>query len=198
MDHVTAPATDLGYSDGKADFEDAWGDGLTGWFTNQVYASPVKNYYVSTPGIAAQTFIEDSAAGDLKTLYQQLQHKWFMSGHLSKWYVSMNIISTALASYTKAHQAAFMFKLGPQYVRRTVVYPLQRKILSEAHKDYPDDIAFAYITGDILQVYDVNCLIHLAASTSAAKSEIGGWTMNGLFMSSDSRDMSAYRPPVRG
>jgi hypothetical protein len=196
--NVTAPVTDLGYSDGKADFEDAWGDGLTSYFTNQVYAQPVKNYYVSTPGIAAQTFIEDSSAGDLKTLYQQLQHKWFMSGQLDKWYVSLNIIATAVASYSKATQAAFMFRLGPQYMRRTVVYPLQRKILSEAHKDYPDDIAFAFITGDILQFYDKNILIHLAAGTSAAKSEIGGWSMNGLFMSSDSRNMSAFRPPVRG
>jgi hypothetical protein len=196
--NVTQPNTDLGYSDGKADFEAAFRGGLNSWYGNQVFAQPVKNYYVSTPGIAAQTYIEDSTVGDLKTLAQQLQHKWFVNGPLDKWYISNNIIATALASYTKATQAAFMFRLGPQYMRRTVVYPLQRKILSEAHKDYPDDIAFAYITGDILQFYDKNILIHLAAGTSAAKSEIAGWDLNGVFMTGDKIPMSAYRPPVRG
>jgi hypothetical protein len=195
--NVTQPNTDLGYSDGKADFEAVFRGGLSSYYTNQVFAQPVKNYLVTTPGIAAQTYIEDSTVGDLKTLAQQLQHKWFINGPLSKWYVSNNIDDTALGSYTKATQAAFMFRLGPQYMRRTVVYPLQRKILSEAHKDYPDDIAFAYITGDILQFYDKNILIHFAAGTSNAKSEIAGWDMNGLFMSPSLTKMEAYRPPVR-
>ena len=126
-----------------------------------------------------------------------IRHKWFINGPLNKWFISNNIISTALASYSKATQAAFLFKLGPSVMRRTVVYPLQRKILAESHKDYPDDIAFAYITGDILQIYDKNALIHLAASTSAAKSELAGFDMNGLFMSADLGKMEAYRPPVR-
>lgn len=195
--NVTTPVTDLGYSDGKADFDDAFADILGSWFDNQVYEKPVKNYYVTTPGICGQTFVDDSTTGDLKTLYQQIQHKWFMSGDFDKWYCSLNVVATALA-ISKSQQAAFAFRIGPATMRRTVVYPLQRKILSEAHKDYPDDIAFAFITGDILQFYDKNSLIHCAASTSTSKSEITGWTMNGLFMDSGTLGQSAYRPPVRG
>lgn len=194
---VTAPDAQLGYSSGKSDFDEGFADFLTSWHTNAVYESPVGNVLVSTPGHAAETTLHDSTYGNMKTLYQQLQDKWFRSGELSSWYISQNICSTALASMTKATQHMYAFKLGPSTVRRVVVYPLQRKILSEKFKTYPDDIAFAYITGDIIKVYDGNALLRGAAGVSASKCQHAGWRMSGLFMDADSQGQKAYVPPTR-
>lgn len=193
--NLTSPSTDGGFSGGLADFNDNFADILTSWKSNSVYA-PASNVYVSTPGIAAETTLHDSTAGDLKTLYQQLQDKWFVSGEFNSWYISENIVSTALTSMTNSTQEFFSMKVGPSYIKRTVVYPLQRKILSEKFKTYPDDIAFAYITGDILQVYDPNCLI-TSHATSACKTQVKGWRMNGLFMDGNTVYQKAYQPPIR-
>lgn len=195
VDQVTTPATDLGYSSGKVDFDDMFLDTLSAFKTNSVFAAGT-NVLVTTAGIASETAVHDSTYLH-KTLFQDIQDKWFRSGRVGAWYVSDNIVSTALASMTKATQAAYMFRMTPNYIRRTVVYPLQRKILSEKYKTYPDDIAFAYITGDIIQVYDGNAAIHCAAGSSAAKAQYRGWEMNGLFMTPSSGGYKDYRPPVR-
>lgn len=169
-------------------------DTLSAFKTNAVYANGT-NVLVTTAGIAAETTLHDSTYLH-KTLYQDIQDKWFKGGSFGAWYISDNIVSTALASMTKATQAAYVLKMTPNYIRRTVVYPLQRKILSEKYKTYPDDIAFAYITGDIIQVYDGNAVIHCAASTSAAKAQYRGWDMNGIFMTPGSAGYKDYQTPT--
>jgi hypothetical protein len=189
---LTSPAADCGFSDGKADFEDNFIDIKNSWYGNKVYA-PSPTVYVSTPGIAAQTYVEDSAVGDLKTLYQQIQHKWFQSGAIDSWWISHNLKSTAEASMTKNTQQYLAIKATPNYIRRVVVYPLQRKILSDKYKTFPDDIAFAYITGEIQQIYDANAIL---TNTSSCKAEYRGWETNGLFMTANSAGPRALRPGV--
>jgi len=192
---LTSPAADYGFSDGKADFEDNWMDMLASWQTYRVFGANWRNFvYISTPGIAAQTYIDDSAVGDLKTLYQQLQHKWFLNGEISSWYRTENITSVALASLSTATQRYVGIIADPMYIQRKVVYPLQRKILSDKFKTYPDDIAFAYITGDILQVYDRRAIISAGSSFGThCKSELVGWGANGLFMDGNTKGVRAYQ-----
>lgn len=183
-DALVAPDAPCSYSGGKADFDNAFMAHLTGFMTNNVWNTNVKNYWVTTPGIATETLLHDSTYGNQKTLFQFIQDKWFRSGEMHRWYTSWNINATAMASQTKATQKVMTMKLGPNTVKRTVVYPLQRKILSEKYKTYPDDIAFAYITGDILTVYDGNAIIEGAATVggSTSRSQLVGWQNNGLFM----------------
>ena len=75
-----------------------------------------------------------------------------------------------------------MFKNHPNYIKRTIVYPLQRKAI--LNKKYSDDVAFAYFTGDILTVYDANAIV---MSASDVVTNYKGWTMNGLFMDANTR-----------
>ena len=206
-DGIISPGTTYGFSAGKTTFEDNWMDILTALHGNRVFGSGMRPIvYATTPGICAEEHLHDSTVGDLKTEYQQLQHKWFRTGEIASWYCTENLCSTAIASMTKSTQRWISFVADPAYIRRTVVYPLQRKILSEKFKTYPDDIAFAYITGDILQVYDYNAIVGMgsdagcAASgtgwTSFAKCQLAGWRMNGLFMDGQSVGPRALRPGV--
>lgn len=190
---LTSPSTDYGFSGGKTDFEDCFQDALRSWYGNSVFGSNT-NIWVTTPGIGAEATNNDSTVGDLKTLTQQLQHKWFQTGEMTEWWIDKDIVATTVSSMTKTTQKYVFFKASPRYVKRTVVYPLQRKILSEKHKTYPDDIAFAYITGDILQCYDTNSII---VCGSSAKCQATGWRLNGLFMSASEINYRAFRPPVR-
>jgi hypothetical protein len=124
-----------------------------------------------------------------------------MTGPLDSWYISDNLTSTATASIAKDTQRWLMFVASPNYIRRTVVYPLQRKILSERFKTYPDDIAFAYITGDILQVYDNNAIVGPGSDSNAGSGTHGkctyaGWDMNRLFMDSNTVALRALRPGI--
>jgi hypothetical protein len=192
--NLTSPSTDGGFSGGLADFNDNFADILTSWKGNSVYGDAA-NVYVSTPGIIAETTLHDSTAGDLKTLAQQMHHKWFLSGDFDAWYCSENLVSTALASMTNSTQEFFAARFSPKYIRRTVVYPLQRKIMLD--KQYSDDVKFAYITGDVHQVYDGNCLI-TSHSTSACKTQQKGWRMNGLFLDNTrSTGQKQFQAPIR-
>lgn len=192
---LTSPNTDCGFSSGKSDFDDNFADILSSWYGNSVFGAQTNsNVYLSMAGIAAETTLHDAGYGDQKTEYQRIQGKWIVSGELSSWYVSQNLSATALASLTVSTQEYLAIKASPNYIRRTVVYPLQRKILSEAHKEYPDDIAFAYITGDILQVYDSNAII---TCTTHALTQVTGWRMNGLFMDSNTVYQKGYQAPIR-
>jgi hypothetical protein len=200
-DGIISP-TDYGFSQGKTDFEQCFRDALTAFKGNSVFSGGGKPVaFVTTAGIADETYVHDSTVGDLKTEYQVLQHKWFMTGPLDSWYISDNLTSTATASIAKDTQRWLMFVASPNYIRRTVVYPLQRKILSERFKTYPDDIAFAYITGDILQVYDNNAIVGPGSDSNAGSGTHGkctyaGWDMNRLFMDSNTVALRALRPGI--
>ena len=196
---ITSPSTEGGFSSGKADIEDNFQDICTEYHSNSVYGSgqtPI--VYATTPGICAETYVHDSTVGDLKTDYQILQHKWFKDGGpMAAWYCSDNMCSVAKASMDNSTQKWVSFMADPAYIRRTVVYPLQRKILSEKFKTYPDDIAFAYITGDILQVYDHNAIVGWGSTNNTFNTcTYTGWDMNRLFMDNSSGGMRAYRPRI--
>lgn len=198
-DLIITPSTDMNFDAGKGDFDEAFEDSMTEFMSNSVFGAGgtigSNNVFITTSGIATETYMHDATTLDFKTLYQVLQDKWFVSNNIGAWYVSDNLVSTALASMTSATQAALMIKASPNYIRRTVVYPLQRKILSEKFKTYPDDVAFAYITGDILQMYDGNACQAFHGSTSNAVCTLRGFVMNGLFMDGQTTGIKARQPP---
>lgn len=200
VDAVITPGTACAYSSGKANFDEAYEDSMTEFMSNSVFGAGGtiggENVFITTSGIATETYLHDATTLHYKTLYQILQNKWYRSNNIGSWYVSDNLVSTALASMTSATQAALMIKASPNYIKRTVVYPLQRKILSEKFKTYPDDIAFAYITGDILQVYDGNATQMLKGAASMAVANLRGFIMNGLFMDGQTGGIKALQAPM--
>ena len=171
-------STDEVLTAGKADFDDLFVTFLGNFRTYKVYGGG-KNVLVSTSGISDEMFVNDSAVGAEKTLYQMMQDKWFRSGQVDSWWVTNNLEYDTNAL---TNQRVMMMKLSPNYIKRTIVYPLQRKAIMD--KRYSDDVAFAYITGDILQVYQ-----HTAISVCAGDctSSNVGWSMNGKFMDSNTQ-----------
>jgi len=197
---ITSPGATYGFSSGVTDFDDNYADILKSWYDNSVFGGgPESNVYVTQAGIAAETSIHDSAVGDLKSAYQVIQDKWFRTGDFDSWYVTNNLTSVATASITSAKQRWLALKMTPNYIRRTVVYPLQRKTLSDKFKTYKDDVAFAYITGDILQVYDRRAICGPSSGTTThGKCQRTGWRENGLFMDRNTGIyMAGYRAPIR-
>ena len=112
-----------------------------------------------------------------------------MSGALAAWYIDNNIEADANAVAT---QKLMMLKLGPNYIRRYVVYPLQRK--ARLDKVYSDDLKMAFITGDILVRYDANAIV---TDDSDNTTTSAGLMTNGLFMDASSGRMQPAAPGIR-
>ena len=176
-------------ANGKEDFDDMFIMMLQSMNSNAIYGTS-KRVFVSTSGLACETLDNDSAVGDLKTLYQQIQDKWFKSGIIDEWYIDNNIEADTNATNT---QRAMLLALSPNYIKRTIVYPLQRK--ARLDKTYSDDLAFAYITGDILQVYDANAIVNGDADLTTT---YAGFLPNQLFMTANSNGPQNMQAPRSG
>jgi hypothetical protein len=107
---------------------------------------------------------------------------------VSKWIIDDNIEADTLATNT---QRAMMVKLSPHVLRRHVVYPLQKKPL--ANKDFPDDIAYAILTADILHYINLNGATICSADVT---SSVAGFIRNGTFMTGSAPNGVAQTPPV--
>ena len=157
-------------------------------FSNEVFA-PATNVLVTTSGLAAEMYFNDNAVGETKSLYQRFQEKWMMSGALAAWYIDNNIEADVNAVAT---QKLMLLKLGPNYIRRYIVYPLQRK--ARLDKVYSDDLKMAFITGDILVRYDANAIVTDDADVTVTNA---GLMTNGLFMDANSGRMRPAAPGIR-
>ena len=173
---------------GMADWNDLMIKLLGATFSNDVFA-PASNVLVTTSGLAAEMYFNDNAVGETKSLYQRFQEKWIMSGALDAWYIDNNIEADANAVAT---QKLMFLKLGPNYIRRYVVYPLQRK--ARLDKVYSDDLKMAFITGDILVRYDANAIVTDDADNTTTHA---GLMTNGLFMDRTTQRMAPAAPGIR-
>ena len=168
-------SVDDDFTAGLADWNDAYETMLTAYRTTKLFAKPSRNILVTSSGLASEMFINDSTVGALKTLYQQIQDKWYRSNNqMDQWWVSQHLFNGASSA---ANQQIMTLKLSPSYIKRTIVYPLQRKAILD--KRYSDDVAFAYITGDILQIYESSCILK---QSTLATASLDGWVESGLFM----------------
>ena len=173
---------------GIEDWNDLMVKLLGSTFGNNVFA-PATNVLVTTSGLAAEMYFNDNAVGETKSLYQRFQEKWIMSGAIAAWYIDNNIEADDNAVAT---QKLMMLKLGPNYIRRYVVYPLQRK--ARLDKVYSDDLKMAFITGDILVRYDANAIVTDDADNTTTSA---GLMTNGLFMDASSGRMQPAAPGIR-
>ena len=173
---------------GIEDWNDLMVKLLGSTFGNNVFA-PATNVLVTTSGLAAEMYFNDNAVGETKSLYQRFQEKWIMSGAIAAWYIDNNIEADDNAVTT---QKLMMLKLGPNYIRRYVVYPLQRK--ARLDKVYSDDLKMAFITGDILVRYDANAIVTDDADNTTTSA---GLMTNGLFMDASSGRMQPAAPGIR-
>ncbi|KKN60495.1 hypothetical protein LCGC14_0531410 [marine sediment metagenome] len=174
---------------GIADWNDLMIKLLGSTFSNAVFAPGVSNVLVTTSGLAAEMYFNDNAVGETKSLYQRFKEKWVMSGALTAWYIDNNIEADANATNT---QKLMFLKLGPNYIRRYVVYPLQRK--ARLDKVYSDDLKMAFITGDILVRYDANAIVTDDADNTTTHA---GIMTNGLFMDASTGRMAPAAPGIR-
>ena len=173
---------------GITDWNDLMIKLLGSTFGNNVFARAT-NVLVTTSGLAAEMYFNDNAVGETKSLYQRFQEKWMMSGALAAWYIDNNIEADANAVAT---QKLMLLKLGPNYIRRYVVYPLQRK--ARLDKVYSDDLKMAFITGDILVRYDANAIVTDDADNTTTSA---GLMTNGLFMDATTGRMKPAAPGIR-
>lgn len=173
---------------GIADWNDLMIKLLGSTFGNAVYA-PHTKVLVTTSGLAAEMYFNDNAVGETKSLYQRFKEKWIMSGAIDSWYIDNNIEADANAVGT---QKLMMLALGPNYIRRYVVYPLQRK--ARLDKIYSDDLKMAFITGDILVRYDANAIVTDDADNTTTSV---GLMTNGLFMDASMGRIQPAVPAIR-
>jgi len=173
---------------GIVDWNDLMIKLLGSTFGNAVFA-PATNVLFTTSGLAAEMYLNDNAVGETKSLYQRFQEKWMMSGAIAAWYIDNNIEKDTNAVAT---QKLMMVKMGPNYVRRYVVYPLQRK--ARLDKVYSDDLKMAFITGDILVRYDANAIVTDDADNTTT---LAGLMTNGLFMDATTQRMAPAAPGIR-
>jgi hypothetical protein len=140
---------------------------------------PGQNIFLSSSGIAHEMFLNDSGYTD-RTTYERIKHKFFDSGIYAAWYVDDRICQATAAAAT---QRFCGFRLGEQAIRRHIIYPFQKKPL--VNKEFADDVAYALLTADILNVINANAIV---VSNEAGTTTSAGMCRNGLFMKGSGGD----------
>lgn len=167
---------------GKADWDEGNILAKESLYDNKVF-SPGPIVCVSTPGCGVEQYINDSAVGALKTCYEQIQNKWYRSNQIDSWWITDKLNNTDMST---SNQRIMWMKMTPNYIKRQIIYPLQRKAI--LNKRYSDDIAFAYITADLYTIYDGNAIV---VETSDVTTTYSGWVENGLFMDNNTMGMKS-------
>jgi hypothetical protein len=105
-----------------------------------------------TSGLAAEFMKNDNSTGETKTLYQRFQEKWMHSGAIDAIYIDDNLQSATLSTSNQRFLC-----INTAYIRRFLVFPLQRKNM--LNKQYEGDVRFAMLQGHVLLSYDANAII---------------------------------------
>lgn len=144
----------------------------------RAFKEPGYNILLTTSGIASEVFLHDATTD--RTEYEKIYNKWFASGMVGKWIVDDHIKNTTL---TTTNQQAMMFRLSEHTIRRVIAYPFQKKPI--ANVEFADDLAFLFLTADILTFVDAAAAqgtYGLYSSSSAITSTLAGFVRNGTFM----------------
>ena len=144
----------------------------------RTFKEPGYNVLVTTSGIASEVFLHDATTD--RTEYEKLYNKWFASGMVGRWVVDDNIYSGTPGTAT---QYAMMFRLSEHSLRRVIAYPFQKKPI--ANVEFSDDIAFLFLTADILTFTNTSSAKGTYARLSASANvvtTVAGFVRNGIFM----------------
>lgn len=158
----------------------------------RTFKEPGQNILLTTSGVASECLLHDSTTTD-RTEYEKLKRKWFNSGLVSKWIVDDNIVN---ATPTTTTQKAMMFRLSEHSLKRVIVYPFQKKPLSNT--EYTDDIAFAFLTADIVTFIDTSAgqgTYAYATSVNDVTTTVAGFVANGTFMQGEPTAVNPATPP---
>lgn len=153
---------------------------------------PGSNVLLTTSGVASEVMLHDSSYTD-RTDYERIKKKWFDSGIFSKWVIDDNILAATPAVGT---QRAMAFRLSPHVLRRLIIYPFQKKPLS--NKEFAEDVAYAFLAADIVKVMNPYGLTYAYYSASAnVTTSVAGFIGNGLFMEGGASNVNPSTPPVQ-
>jgi hypothetical protein len=132
---------------------------------------------VSTSGPASELYFHDHTYHG-HTEYETIQKKYFDSGLISAWYVTNNLEADTNATNTGQ---MLLFKMGPSIMKRTVIYPFQKKPMSSK---FEDDINFMLLEADIFKIYNTSAVTKSSADVTSTSA---GIVQNGLFMQGRTR-----------
>lgn len=132
---------------------------------------------VSTSGPASEVYFHDHTYTS-QTEYEVIQKKYFDSGLISAWYVSNNLEADTNAVGTGQ---VLLFKMGTSIMKRTVIYPFQKKPMMTK---FQDDINYMLLEADIFKIYNVAAVTKSSADVTSTSA---GIVQNGLFMSGRGR-----------
>lgn len=142
------------------------------------FKEPGHNVLLTTSGVASEVFMHDATTD--RTEYEKIYNKWFASGMVGKWVVDDNILNATPGTGT---QRAMMFRLSEHAVRRVIAYPFQKKPI--ANVEFADDLAFLFLTADILTFTD-DALAQGTYAYYSASANVdvtnAGFVRNGVFM----------------
>ena len=142
------------------------------------FKEPGYNVLLTTSGVASEVFLHDATTD--RTEYEKIYNKWFASGMVGKWVVDDNIYA---GTPTTALQYAMMFRLSEHAIRRVIAYPFQKKPI--ANVEFADDLAFLFLTADILTFTNASAPQGTIATYSASSkitTTNAGFVRNGIFM----------------
>lgn len=158
----------------------------------RTFKEPGQNILLTTSGVASEALLHDSTTTN-RTEYEIIKRKYFNSGLVSKWIIDDNILNATPATGT---QRAMMFRLSDHAVKRVIVYPFQKKPL--ANMEYSDDIAFAFLTADVISFVDTAAAqgtYAYVSSNAGVVSTNAGFIANGLFMQGETSAVNPATPP---
>lgn len=144
---------------------------------------PGNNVIISTSGVGTELFCHDSTYTD-RTDIERIQKKYFDTGLISAHYIDNNIEADTNATNTAR---AMILRIGPSTCKRQIIYPLQKKPLTD--KEFEDDVAYAIIQADVYKMYNASAgyICNGDMTTTSA-----GIIQNGLFMTG--RDRNQINP----
>ena len=116
--------------------------------------------------------------------YEILQKKYFDNGLISRWYVTNNLEADTNTATTGQ---ILLMKVGRSTMKRSVIYPYQRKPLLDKRTE--GDIKYMILEADIFKIYNTNAVTKSSADVTSSSA---GIVQNGLFMAGSS---VMQRPP---